>query len=278
VHNYHDTYKTLPAGRWSFPTPVANGGNGLTWLVGIMPFIEQSNGFELFDLTKYYSNEVNAEQTNQARQVRVPSYTCPTRRNGSELSIQEDGRGDLLGSGGQLKRYYKPGAVGDYAGNVGSFDNDIPSPPWGNWWTVRANGVIIAGINPTDGTNKVIPQLNFAKILDGTSNTFMAGEKHVPIVGLYHVDYGDASCYNAYYIPNHSRMAGIEDPLALGPGDVILSTLGNGQLARRFGSWHPGVCGFALADGSVRHIRNNMSTTVLQSLARRDDGVVANVD
>ena len=38
-----------------------------------------------------------------------------------------------------------------------------------------------------------------------------------------------------------------------------------------FGSWHPGVCPFVLADGSVNALENEVDTLVLQSYCRRSD-------
>jgi hypothetical protein len=39
-----------------------------------------------------------------------------------------------------------------------------------------------------------------------------------------------------------------------------------------FGSWHPGVCPFVLADGSVDSIDNFIDTEVLREYCNRGDG------
>jgi prepilin-type processing-associated H-X9-DG protein len=39
-----------------------------------------------------------------------------------------------------------------------------------------------------------------------------------------------------------------------------------------FGSWHQDVCHFVMADGSVRGVSDQISTTVLGSLSNRHDG------
>jgi prepilin-type processing-associated H-X9-DG protein len=84
---------------------------------------------------------------------------------------------------------------------------------------------------------------------------------------------GDGSIYNGAWTAFAGRLAGIEDPLANGPTDVSPSAgIVNGVYARRFGSWHAGICNFAFVDGSVRSIRNSIDTANLRRLAARNDG------
>jgi prepilin-type processing-associated H-X9-DG protein len=45
----------------------------------------------------------------------------------------------------------------------------------------------------------------------------------------------------------------------------------DGIYARKFGSWHPGVCQFVFCDGSVRAIRTSIDTANLRRLAVRND-------
>ena len=42
----------------------------------------------------------------------------------------------------------------------------------------------------------------------------------------------------------------------------------------QFGSYHPGICQFVMADGNVRPLRVSMSVDVLGKLANRHDGKV----
>ncbi len=263
LHNYQDTYSKLPPRAILEPYD-----RGATWAVLLMPYLEQSAGYALWDLKKQYK-----DQTDAARQVRIKTYVCPSRRTASELSIQEAGLPGGLGgagSGGLTPPYALPGGVSDYAACNGTFG--ALNGGWGTWWSTNADGAIIQGL--PDGRGLRTSQTSLSNIPDGTSNTFLVGEKHVPIGGLYRVRYGDASVYNGYWIPYASRMAGLEDPLALGPHDTSPSLVGDSTWVRKFGSWHPGVCGFAFCDGSVHYIRNSIDGTTLERLARRADGQV----
>jgi prepilin-type processing-associated H-X9-DG protein len=58
-------------------------------------------------------------------------------------------------------------------------------------------------------------------------------------------------------------VAGVPSPLAHGTDDAFVS---------QFGSWHPGVCQFVMADGSVRALPVSINPTVLGYLAQRNDG------
>jgi prepilin-type N-terminal cleavage/methylation domain-containing protein/prepilin-type processing-associated H-X9-DG protein len=273
IHNFSEARGALA------PRKATNASSSPTWAVLLLPYLEQSAGYELWDLKKDHSNQFNngTEQTDAARQVFVPVYTCPTRRSGKELSIMEAGQSGPAGTGGQIPERHKPGRVGDYAGNVGTFGQIDPSGQIrAVWFTTDANGALVRGVVWSVDDPLVRSQVRWASISDGTSNTFLLGEKHVPKIGLYHVNYGDSSIYNGYWVPYYCRLAGLEDPLGLGPHETSSSILGDSQWARKFGSWHPGVCNFAFCDGSVRFVRNTLDATTLERLARRADGLAVN--
>ena len=59
------------------------------------------------------------------------------------------------------------------------------------------------------------------------------------------------------------RVAGVSSPLARGTDDAFVS---------QFGSWHPGVCPFVMADGAVRALPVSVNPTVLGYLSQRNDG------
>jgi prepilin-type N-terminal cleavage/methylation domain-containing protein len=263
-HNYQDSYNALPSR--SILQPYDGGGS---WAVSLMPYLEQGPGYALWNQDKQY-----LEQTDAARQVPMKVYKCPSRRSGNELSIQEaglPGGPGGAGSGGLDAAHALPGTVSDYAACAGTYAG-------GNWPTVNADGVIIRGVytgpGPTVPGVRLTSKVSLAAIPDGTTNTFLVGEKHIPQVGLYHVYYGDSSVYNCYWTPYSCRLAGLEDPLGLGPQDVSVSLAGDSTWVRKFGSWHTGVCGFAFCDGSVHYIRNSIDGTTLSRLAARADGLV----
>src|SRR5262249_45614286 len=141
-----------------------------------------------------------------------------------------------------------PGAVGDYAACVGTLLDGLTTGG-ANWASDLANGAIVRGTggNPPNAKSKT----TLVAITDGTSNTFLVGEKHVRPGWLGRGKGGDASIYNGIWTTYAGRVAGPEDPLAQSPEDLTPSLQADGWLARKFGSWHPGVCQFVFCDGSV---------------------------
>ena len=275
VHNYHDTVGTLP------PLRVTN--NTVSWFVLIMPYMEQDNLRNLWTPTANYSSATNAN----ARVFHVKSYYCPSRRRaGPQLSTQENVRPGDSGPPPNFTgpftdtRFFgtnnPPGALGDYAGCVGTVDNYPSNTADISWASMRANGALIQGDAPVGGTFNGLT--TFASIVDGLSNTFLAGEKHVPIGMFGRAKVGDGSIYNGVWTTYSGRLAGPDDPLAKGPNDLTPSTRGDAFYARRFGSYHPGVCQFVFCDGSVKAVRISIDGNNLRRLAVRNDQEVIAAD
>jgi len=208
--------------------------------------------------------------------------------------------------------------VGDYVGNLGDVGTlEGISQHFANCWPVTGpftdgpapNGTIIAthkywdenglctsGGEPCRGTcggrcctptgwEKVV---RFAGVFDGTSNTFLFGEKHLPLdqlgktgwVNTFGGDlYGDISPFNGdgpWTVcrgggPAHNggqalKIARNEHE----PASTVYYGGHRGQVYV-FGSWHSGICQFALTDGSVRAVSINIDDVTLGQLCNRKD-------
>jgi prepilin-type N-terminal cleavage/methylation domain-containing protein/prepilin-type processing-associated H-X9-DG protein len=288
THNYHDSTGTFP------PLRIAGGDGWATFFVLIMPYMEQGNIHTTWDLTRRYS-----QQSAVAQQTQVKSYYCPSRRAPGRLSTPEDWYVNdatppptVTPVGALQFRFSIPnnpaGALGDYAACVGDMRGVANNPNSQNWFNVNSNGaIIIATTIPTvsTGSPQSLVVVSFtsntkmADIIDGTSNTFLAGEKHVPVGMFGRAKVGDGPLYSGAWTCFAGRIAGIEDPLARGPTDITPSAgVVDGVYARKFGSFHPGVCQFAFCDGSVRAIKTTIDTANLRRLAVRNDGEVINSD
>src|SRR5262249_48197803 len=151
--------------------------------------------------------------------------------------------------------------VGDYAGCAGSDPNEMN--------TNKANGTIIVGhvlqpkTNPQNvddqpntnpPSNPLVPVTSFVSyvklqtIVDGTSNTFMIGEKYVRMGHWGECGDGDQAYYSGLAYNAAQRIAGPNYPLAIAIDDQ------NGNHADMFGGPHSGVVMFAFADASVHAI------------------------
>jgi prepilin-type processing-associated H-X9-DG protein len=285
VHNYHDSTGMFP--------PVRVSNNHASWFVLIMPFLEQENISKGWVFTTTY-----VAQTAFYREQQVKTYYCPSRRTPGELHRPEQvypaditpppnftptGSADPRFSGSNQP----PGALGDYAACLGEY-GFYATPPAEVLFGTNANGVLIVG-SIVNGQPKSFTAMN--SVLDGTSNTFMVGEKHIPQGMFGRLKVGDGSIYCGIWTTYSGRCAGRGHPLAKGPHDLTPAEAiprppgstgtwrpGNdAAYAKKFGSWHPGLCNFAFADGSVRSVSVNTDEETLGRLAARNDGQVVDV-
>lgn len=99
--------------------------------------------------------------------------------------------------------------------------------------------------------------MNFAAALDGTSNVFLLGE----------------SRYSNVYWATSGKLDSCTAPRNLaGALEQINLHAGRGmQATRGFSSRHTGGCHFAMTDGSVHFISENIDLFLYQQLAQRAD-------
>ena len=249
VHNYHDANETL--------VPAWVGTNALdpdgwaSWAVLLLPHLEQDNVFNRWDLRYQASKQTPAAYQQQLKVLRCPG------RPAFVLS-----QGDFTPAGGGLT---------DYAASFGTAAQ-----------FEQSNGAIIPVNPPVQYDSAGVPiytswrgQLTFASLTDGTSQTFLFGEKHVRPKSLR----GKNEDRSAFGGQNNSirRMAGVApngDVRPLRPAQDQ-----NGAKANEsFGGPHAGVCQFAFGDGSVKGVRTSVDLTTLSRLANRQDGEVITGD
>ena len=165
------------------------------------------------------------------------------------------------------------GATGDYAGNHGDPSPGAVGAATDYFYPGNGNGIIVTsrGVCDKDGTltGNWLDQVSFKSVLDGTSNTFLMGEMHIPKGGLNTTPF-NGPMFNGLELVAHSRIGG--------PGVPILSTNDEPGFLFGFGSAHPGICNFVLGDGSTRSIKNSLDTLVLGDLCNRHDGNVVSAD
>ena len=246
----------------------------------------------------------------------VSSYRCPTRRSMSgPAGYYDEARTGNTDNGDDWN--HRMGPFGDYAivayyDYRGEFD----------WWayTVDANPVDGADPNSTSIRHAAAkgalrqairmdnslfwgnwqPRDTFARFVDGTSNTIVVGEKHIhqDNLGKCTADPNSGSYEQTGYLQDcaYSHMP----PGTWGEGWIArafvhsntYSGLARGAKDRYsddpstagFGSWHPGVCPFLLADGAVFPISTFAPTGsrddkgMLLKLACIDDGAPVSIE
>ena len=161
------------------------------------------------------------------------------------------------------------GAVGDYAGNHGDTSPGSNGTETDYFFPGNGTGVIVtsrAALNP-DGFLRSgwRDRVTLAMLRDGSSNTFLAGEMHIPDDQINTIPF-NGPLYSGSEIVAHSRIGG--------PGVPILSGREESGPIFGFGSAHPGICNFVRADGSTGSVNSSLDTLVLANLCNRSDGEV----
>ena len=288
VHSYHDTYKFFP------PARCESSGFGPTWAVLLLPYLEQDNVYRLWDLADTYYR-----QRPEARMVNVKVYFCPSRRQPAGFSLPKAGAPVVLDASDDSRSGFPhtPGGLSDYAANDGN--GRQAEQPTSVGALVSAGGTVRTGSGTNERLAKWQSITTMASISDGTSQTLLIGEKHVP-QGWFGFGPYDSSVFNSDPGTGPAfRQAGREwdHPSQPPPGVDPESTQrpwtrdlpfvtdpklhNRNEYFRsdwRFGSYHPGVCQFVFCDGSVKALSNNMNILTLTWLAIRHDGQVVKTD
>ena len=268
IHNYHGSRRELPPSRIS--------EHQKSWQFLILAYLEENAAADAWDETlgDFY------DQPAEARTQVVSIYLCPSRnRESPVLSILPDGSHgghrrnvpDGHGDGEFL------GSASDYAACGGSplkltTEGITPSPLEARYGTYM-NGAIL--ISKTDDYMARLvanwsSRTSMKSITDGTSNTLMFGEAT------------RAYCYGT--ADNRVSWKGVH---AFSGDNVRALTVGhdespiygpNEEWSNGFGSEHPGVCQFAMVDGSVNVVSIDTDPLILASMATRNGNEVSDAE
>jgi prepilin-type N-terminal cleavage/methylation domain-containing protein/prepilin-type processing-associated H-X9-DG protein len=242
LHTYHDGYGIFPAGVQT------GAGNFLSFHVYILPYMEQNNLFQAFNLRAPYDNPTNLA----LGLTLVPNYRCPTA---TRLYTQY-GTGEW--SGGQ------PTFTTHYYGVAGPLGTN---PQTGQPYQFRTTN---QGNEATQGTLGMGSKVRLTDITDGTSNTLLLGE----------MSWTDANYYRVWIRGTYddSTNPDRDTTCCRNVANAFKSTPYNGSDNANnvsFGSEHAGGgANFALADGSVRWVSAGISMGTYLSVASYNGGEI----
>lgn len=234
IHNHEFGAERFPAGVINPNGPIRNEAIGIhvSWIVNILPYMEQNAVYSHFD----QAAGTYAPANRDARSQRIPTLVCP-----SHYYPGSYGQANSETDGTQI-------AISNYAG----CHHDIEAP-------IDANNNGLLFLNS---------HLRFGDIRDGSSNTIMVGEM-IPGVGSL----GWASGTRATLRNTGSPL---QSPNFNSP-QANTAVLPTGSLdVGGFGSFHTGGAQFALGDGSVRFLSQNISVDLYRKLGNRADGEMFN--
>jgi prepilin-type N-terminal cleavage/methylation domain-containing protein/prepilin-type processing-associated H-X9-DG protein len=267
AHNFHDTRKRFPAGV-NLPISTASGavfptnilvtsgkvgqppdpGKYISWPEALLPFIEQDNLQKILDLTvREYGNCLGPNSTG-AQVIQI--MLCPSDQLPNTVTTYTTGG----------KTYYF--GMNSYGGNGGT------------------KSYYLDATMTTDGIFWINSRVRIADILDGTSNTFLFGERYhrddvypaIETLGGWawaNFNAPEDYIFSAWVPVNYTLPPGTKVGPPLYPEDDRICA---------FGSGHTGGANFCFADGSVRFMTliSNADLPLLRALATRAGGESVN--
>jgi prepilin-type N-terminal cleavage/methylation domain-containing protein/prepilin-type processing-associated H-X9-DG protein len=276
--NHHDTHGHFPTGGWGwFWVGDPDRGFGKEqpggWAYNLLPFFEQQ---ALHDLGG--DGDINAiprtqrESASLVVQQPIAMITCPSRRPSEgvfPMSTNEGGTSGLFNS-------LTPNNAGrsDYAINSGHAINELGQGP-----TSYAGAATFAWASDQPANRDLLTGVSFERstigirqIPDGTTNTYLIGEKHIFFDDyLTGKDRGDNETWCTGFNNDNfritSRTNGTVEATPL--SDSTRTTDDNPY---RFGSAHSGGVNMSLCDGSVTTISFDIDWQIHRNLGNREDG------
>jgi prepilin-type N-terminal cleavage/methylation domain-containing protein/prepilin-type processing-associated H-X9-DG protein len=274
MHNYHDT-------NGSFPPQAMNdqgySGTWFGWTQSILPPLEQS---PIYNACNFDVNIFLPANNPTVYLARLATYLCPTDNSSKVFTdrwwatildlggIYSGSPLNYITSWGDMKT----GSIFDFLSGEG------PNFTWGCGNTFRG----LFGECSDGAVTKI------ADCSDGTSNIFLAGENSPNLNGGLHWANPDANAGTTVVPLNW--MTRYKDGQVEPNGDLcepngaILVTSTHSHCYRNytynfaFKSFHPGGANFAMADGSVKFVKQTINARVYNALGSRAGGEVISHD
>jgi prepilin-type N-terminal cleavage/methylation domain-containing protein len=248
IHNFHDAKKRFPMGQvdddkyWSFRALV-------------LPYHEQNNLAEwvVFDLPTNVGCDVytrNLPPGQNPAQKNVDMTLCPSDENGGRVEADP--------------QYSSHGvfALSNYMGVSGTNPRiscyDRPQncvSPANPTLTINKifNGVLFIGSN-----------IGMEHVTDGTSNTFMVGERGLPET----LSWGWSICSIG-----SGGSGQYDSTLADATGVLTGNARGNDHI-HHYWSYHPGVVNFLMTDGAVNGLADDTDRLAFRYMTTRNGGEI----
>ena len=275
---HEEAHSHLPAGGWGAlwvgdPDRGYGADQPGGFCYNVLPYMEH---LAIYNLSQGLSGTDKGDMGNRMMSTPIGTFHCPSRP-GRDQAIPYVDDGWMFNCG--RRQHSQLQAPSDYAANGGSVFTDWGAGPQSleaaddgtyRWSEVRQYGNTHTGVLYVRSTTTV------AQLEDGTSQTYLVGEKYLdPRFYLTGEDWGDDnSLYVGYdwdtvrwgidYNPSNPLGGAVETPLRDREG------IAN---PRTFGSAHPDGWQMAFCDGSVRVLSYQVDDQVHMRLSNREDGL-----
>lgn len=245
LHNYHDTFSTLPPGAIQvFET---NAQNEATWVSMILPYIDQAPLYNRANFSSCFGCVAGiGNPSYEIVSPAIPGMSCPSDPNSGQMAAG----------------YYRRGSYAANSGIGAIHSLTTPDDP------ARISGPLTMN-----------SRRNFRDFTDGTSNTVILGEllnsTGTDFRGVMH--YVEGPLYTHDRVPNTSIADEARTTCVTGPRIPCTGAYtahNNRAMVYSARSQHIGGAHVALADGTVRFISENISLVTWQALSTHKGGEV----
>ena len=267
--NHEQTFGFYPSGGWGIVwTGDPDRGTGKNqpggWTYAVLPYIEQQAIHDL-GLDGQPDNITDTQKNGAIVRDQTPlsAFICPSRR---EAQVYPKPNSYTYYNSQTLDK----GIGLDYAGNAG--DDRTNRMCWGPATIAGASSYDWTPCGAASSTGVLFShsQITIADIRDGTSNTFLIGEKTLP-ASAYTTGTDNADDGGIYEGHGHdtNRWANADCPVMADRPDYNYWVSPN--YWDTFGSAHTTGCNFVFCDGSVQSISYSIDTALYAHLGNRDD-------
>ena len=267
MHSHHEAQGNLPTNGWGW-TWVGDPDRGFGlqqpggWSYNVLPFLEET---AVHDLGAGLEGQQKLLAARDMIESVLDIFNCPTRRP----SILYPHNNEIPHNS------IKPTVRGatDYAVSAGDVEwQGIEGPD--SYDQADSPNYEFEDYSYYTGIGYAQSQIKFARITDGTANTYMVGEKYVDAdkydTGTSWGD--DNGSYNGHTM-DHTRHAWANPSDPQGDNYAPLQDRMGLHLFYRFGSAHPSGFHVAFCDGSVHTISYGINPVVHALLGNRHDGI-----
>ena len=234
LHNYESNQGVFPPGVLGATGSSSASEKLTTWSTMILPMVDQSALYNKYNFNLRFDDAGNATSVIQ----KLPVYLCPSQNDAIVLNL------------------YGPS---HYAANAG----------------------VTPGAN--DGLLYPLSSSRIRDITDGTSNTLAVGEIAYEIGGWARGAIngggggggvgggGGGQAFGRSVLRWYVALASCAEP---GLNPPVTTCSSSTERLFQFSSLHVGGCQFALVDGSVRFLSEDISASILRALITRGGGEV----
>jgi prepilin-type N-terminal cleavage/methylation domain-containing protein/prepilin-type processing-associated H-X9-DG protein len=267
MHLHHDRYQRFPSGGWGWRwigDPDRGSGKDQPggWVYPLLPFMEQQ---ALHDLGKGLTGKAREDAFAQRIQTALPMHQCPTRRAARAYAVNSGCPTCYVPVGSsRVTRLART----DYSANCGdplqNWDLDGPDT------LAQGDAMAKAGSWPdvskaATGICYLRSEIRMGDVLDGTSNTYLIGEKYLNPDSYEDGSDGadNESMYTGYNNDNHRTTH---------PSYAVSQDRPGLANVYAFGSAHAGAMNMAFCDNSVRQVSYAVDKALHRWLGNREDG------